>query len=188
MPFCLVLVVTSLARVGGVSGFVHSLPPEMKSLRVSGEFGWFYIISWTIMVSFGYNTSAMAQRYFSVDTEASAKKVALLCCVLFFAGAFLWFAPTPLCEVIVGSLQTTLTGELIDPLHEARIEWQGHVVEIVLRFDLRRDLLPIQNLIRRHAQPNSPPSSQPPGAGRDLPPPRRSCHSHRRRFRPHTSG
>ena len=31
MPFCLVLVVTSLARVGGVAGFIHSLPPEMKT-------------------------------------------------------------------------------------------------------------------------------------------------------------
>jgi len=83
MPFCMVLVVMSLARVGGVSGLVHSLPPEMKTLHVSGEFGWLYIASWTIMVSFGYNTSAMAQRYFSVDDERSARKIALLCCGLF---------------------------------------------------------------------------------------------------------
>lgn len=93
MPFCLVLVVTSLARVGGITGLMHALPPEMKTLHVSGEFGWIYVISWTIMVSFGYNTSAMAQRYFSVDTEESARKVALLCCGLFFVGAFLWFIP-----------------------------------------------------------------------------------------------
>ena len=84
MPFCMVLVVMSLARVGGVSGLVHSLPPEMKTLHVSGEFGWLYIASWTIMVSFGYNTSAMAQRYFSVDDERSARKIALLCCGLVF--------------------------------------------------------------------------------------------------------
>jgi len=32
------------------------------------------------MVSFGYNTNSMAQRYFSVDTEKSVRKVALLCC------------------------------------------------------------------------------------------------------------
>src|SRR5437763_6868386 len=89
MPFCLVLVITSLARVGGVSGLIQSLPPEMKTLRVSGEFGWIYLVSWTVMVSFGYNTSAMAQRYFSVDDERSARKVALLCCCQFFVGAFL---------------------------------------------------------------------------------------------------
>jgi len=93
MPFCLVLVVTALARVGGVTGLIHALPPEMKTIQVTGEFGWIYLLSWTIMVSFGYNTSAMAQRYFSVDDERSARKVALLCCGLFFVGAFLWFIP-----------------------------------------------------------------------------------------------
>ncbi len=104
MPFCLVLVVSSLARVGGVSGLIHALPPEMKTLHVSGEFGWVYLVSWTIMVSFGYNTSAMAQRYFSVDTERSARKVALLCCGLFFAGAFLWFIPPMAMRVIYPDL------------------------------------------------------------------------------------
>jgi solute:Na+ symporter, SSS family len=104
MPFCLVLVVLALARVGGVSGLIHSLPPEMKTLRVSGEFGWFYVLSWTIMVSFGYNTSAMAQRYFSVDDEHSARKVALLCCGLFFVGAFVWFIPPMAMRVIYPNL------------------------------------------------------------------------------------
>src|SRR5690348_3823325 len=104
MPFCLVLVVRALARVGGVSGLIHSLPPEMKTLHLTGEFGWIYIISWTIMVSFGYNTSAMAQRYFSVDTEASARKVALLCCGLFFAGAFLWFIPPMAMRIVYPDL------------------------------------------------------------------------------------
>jgi Na+/proline symporter len=100
MPFCLVLVVMSLLRVGGVGGLVHALPPEMKTIHWSGEFGWFYLASWTIMVSFGYNTSAMAQRYFSVDDERSARKIALLCSVLFFAGAFIWFIPPMAMRVI----------------------------------------------------------------------------------------
>lgn len=104
MPFCLVLVITSLARVGGVGGLWHSLPPEMKTLHVTGEFGWIYLVSWTIMVSFGYNTSAMAQRYFSVDNERSAKKVALLCCALFFVGAFLWFIPPMAMRVLYPDL------------------------------------------------------------------------------------
>ncbi len=94
----------TLARVGGVTGLVHSLPPEMKTLHVSGEFGWLYIASWTIMVAFGYNTSAMAQRYFSVDDEGSARKIALLCCGLFFAGAFLWFIPPMAMRVVYPEL------------------------------------------------------------------------------------
>jgi solute:Na+ symporter, SSS family len=105
MPFCLVLVITSMARVGGVTGLLHSLPPEMKSLHFSGEFGWVYLISWTIMVSFGYNTGAMAQRYFSVDDERSARRVALLCCGLFFVGAFLWFVPPMAMRVVYPDLR-----------------------------------------------------------------------------------
>lgn len=106
MPFCLVLVITSLARVGGPAGLIHALPTEMKTLHVSGEFGWIYLLSWTVMVSFGYNTSAMAQRYFSVDNERSARKVALLCCGLFFAGAFLWFIPPMAMRVLYPDLRT----------------------------------------------------------------------------------
>jgi len=111
MPFCLVLVVMSLIRVGGVGGLIHSLPAEMKTIHLSGEFGWFYLLSWTIMVSFGYNTSAMAQRYFSVDDERSARKIALLCCGLFFAGAFVWFLPPMAMRVVypvLPSLHTAL--------------------------------------------------------------------------------
>ena len=106
MPFCLVLGIISLTREGGVTGLLNSLPSEMKTLHVSGEFGWLYIISWTIMVSFGYNTSAMAQRYFSVDNERSARKVALLCCGLFFVGAFLWFIPPMAMRIIYPDLRT----------------------------------------------------------------------------------
>ncbi|MBS1851571.1 MAG: hypothetical protein JST79_11700 [Acidobacteria bacterium] len=104
MPFCLVLVLTSLERVGGISSFVHALPAEMKTIHFSGEFGWLYLASWTIMVSFGYNTSAMAQRYFSVDDERSARKVALLCCGLFTLGAFLWFIPPMVMRILYPDL------------------------------------------------------------------------------------
>src|SRR5438876_4111796 len=57
------------------------------------------------MVSFGYNTSAMAQRYFSVDDERSARKVALLWCGLFFVGAFLWFVPPMAMRVVYPDLR-----------------------------------------------------------------------------------
>ena len=106
MPFCLVLVILALHQVGGVTGLVHALPPEMKTIHVSGEFGWIYLASWTIMVAFGYNTSAMAQRYFSVDDERSARKVALLCCGLFFVGAFLWFIPPMAMRVLYPDLHS----------------------------------------------------------------------------------
>jgi len=106
MPFCLVLVIASLMRVGGLTGLVHSLPPELKTIHLTGEFGWIYIFSWTVMVSFGYNTSAMAQRYFSVDNERSARRVALLCSGLFVVGAFIWFIPPFAMRIIYPDLHS----------------------------------------------------------------------------------
>ena len=104
LPFCIVLAAASLIHVGGISGLVHSLPPAMLKIPLHGEFGWIYLVCWAVMVSFGYNTSAMAQRYFSVENERAAKKVALLCCGLFFLGAFLWFIPPMAMRVMYPNL------------------------------------------------------------------------------------
>jgi solute:Na+ symporter, SSS family len=104
LPFCIVLAAASLVHVGGISGLIHSLPPQMKTIPLHGEFGWIYLVCWAVMVSFGYNTSAMAQRYFSVEDERAAKRVALLCCGLFFLGAFLWFIPPMAMRIIYPNL------------------------------------------------------------------------------------
>jgi Na+/proline symporter len=69
------------------------------------------------MVSFGYNTAAMAQRYFSVDDERSARKVALLCFALFMVGAFIWFVPPLAMRVLYPDLRAVWPG-LANP-HEA---------------------------------------------------------------------
>src|SRR5262245_38428190 len=116
MPFTLVMLVASLSRVGGLGGLLAGLPPEMKSLAHPAE-GWVYVLSWTVMVSFGYNTAAMAQRYFSVDDERSAKKVALLCFALFVLGAFIWFVPPLAMRVLYPDLKAVWPG-LANP-HEA---------------------------------------------------------------------
>src|SRR5204862_101817 len=64
MPFTVVMVLVSLSRVGGVGGLLRGLPPELTSLHLTPGQGWLYVACWTFMVSFGYYTSAMAQRYF----------------------------------------------------------------------------------------------------------------------------
>jgi SSS family transporter len=117
MPFTVVMLVCSLQRVGGLSGLVAGLPADVKSLALPGEFGWLYVGCWTLMVSFGYNTAAMAQRYFSVDDERSAKKVALLCFALFLVGALIWFVPPLAMRVLYPDLRAVWPG-LANP-HEA---------------------------------------------------------------------
>jgi SSS family transporter len=93
MPFTLVMFFAALAKVGGVSGLVSSLPTQMTSLALPPGYGWAYVVCWSVMTSFGYNTAAMAQRYFSVEDERASRKIALLCFSLFLVGAFIWFVP-----------------------------------------------------------------------------------------------
>jgi solute:Na+ symporter, SSS family len=93
MPFTLVMFFASLARVGGLSGLVAGMPPDTTSLGLAPGYGWSYVLCWTVMTSFGYNTAAMAQRYFSVEDERASRKIALLCFSLFLVGALIWFVP-----------------------------------------------------------------------------------------------
>lgn len=118
MPFTLVMGYAALARVGGFSGLLAALPADMTSLRLPlSEFGWSYVVCWSVMTSFGYNTAAMAQRYFSVDDESSSRKVALLCFGLFLLGALIWFLPPLAMRVLQPDLTAVWPG-LINP-HES---------------------------------------------------------------------
>ena len=108
LPFCLVLVGASLTRVGGLVALYHALPPEMVSLRLHGQYSWSYVVCWAVMICFGYNTAAVAQRYFSVDTERSAKRTAMLCFLLFLLGAFIWFIPPMAMHVVYPDLAKVL--------------------------------------------------------------------------------
>jgi solute:Na+ symporter, SSS family len=118
MPFTLVMGYAALSRVGGLSGLLTALPASMTSLRLPlPEFGWSYVVCWTVMTSFGYNTAAMAQRYFSVDDESSTRKVALLCFGLFLLGALIWFLPPLAMRVLQPDLTAVWPG-LTNP-HES---------------------------------------------------------------------
>jgi Na+/proline symporter len=101
MPFTVVMAIGSLRLMGGVSGLVGALPAAMTSPSLPRPgFGWAYVFTWTVMTSVGYNTAAMAQRYFSVADGRAAKKVAFLCFALFVLGAFIWFIPPLAMRVI----------------------------------------------------------------------------------------
>jgi SSS family transporter len=117
LPFTLVMLFASLARTGGVSGLLAGLPRESTSLALAPGYGWTYVACWTVMTSVGYNTAAMAQRYFSVEDERAARRVALLCFSLFLAGAFVWFVPPLAMRVLYPDLRAVWPG-LANP-HES---------------------------------------------------------------------
>jgi len=110
MPFTVVLAFASLAKVGGISGLVSGLPAEMTSLALPPGYGWTYVVCWTVMTSFGYNTAAMAQRYFSVEDERASRKIALLCFALFLLGAFIWFVPSFAMRIVYPDLRSIWPG------------------------------------------------------------------------------
>jgi Na+/proline symporter len=93
LPFTIILAFAAIYEFGGFSGFIAALPPEMLEVGHSEYSNWTFLMSWIVMVIFGYNTRAHAQRYYSVDTEKSAKKISILNFVLFLMGAFIWFVP-----------------------------------------------------------------------------------------------
>ena len=117
MPFTIVMCAASLAKVGGLSGLAAGLPPESTSLALPPGLGWSYVVCWTVMTSFGYNTAAMAQRYFSVEDERASRRIALLCFSLFLGGAFIWFVPPLTMRVLYPDLRAVWPG-LANP-HES---------------------------------------------------------------------
>ncbi len=117
MPFTVVMFFASLAKVGGMSGLLAGLPAGMTSLTLAPGYGWIYVVCWTVMTSFGYNTAAMAQRYFSVEDERASRKIALLCFSLFLVGAFIWFVPPFAMRVLHPDLKSIWPG-LANP-HES---------------------------------------------------------------------
>jgi len=100
LPFTIILAFAAIEKLGGISGFINAIPPEMLEIGHSEYSSWPFLMSWVVMVFFGYNTRAHAQRYFSVDTEKSAKKISILNFVLFLFGAFIWFIPPMAARVL----------------------------------------------------------------------------------------
>ncbi len=110
LPFTVVMLFASLAKVGGLAGLVAGMPAEAVSLALPPGYGWSYVLCWAVMTSFGYNTAAMAQRYFSVEDERASRRIALLCFSLFLVGAFVWFVPPFAMRVLHPDLSSVWPG------------------------------------------------------------------------------
>ena len=108
-PVACLLAVLSLSSVGGWSGFAHNVPPKFFNPFV-GEYGWLFLLSYTVSQTVGYNNFANAQRYFCAPTEKDAKKIALLCIVLFTLGSFVFYLPPLIARVLMPELGTAANG------------------------------------------------------------------------------
>src|ERR1044071_4490587 len=108
-PVACVLMVLSLADVGGVSGFVAKAPEGFFN-PFAGEYGWLFLLAYTVSQITGYNNFANAQRYFCADTEQSAKRIAVLCMILFTIGSVIFYLPPLIARVALPDLGSVPNG------------------------------------------------------------------------------
>src|SRR4029078_4182751 len=104
-PVAFVLMVLSIVDVGGASGFVAGTPPGFMN-PFGGEYGWLFLVVYTVSQTAGDNNFANAQRYFCADTARSARKIAVLCMVLFTIGSFVFYVPPLVARVVMPELGT----------------------------------------------------------------------------------
>jgi SSS family solute:Na+ symporter len=108
-PIACVLMILSLANVGGFGNFVAHAPQGFFN-PLAGEYGWLFLIVYTVSQTVGYNNFGNAQRYFCADTEQSAKRIAILCMVLFTIGSVIFYLPPLIARVAIPELGTAANG------------------------------------------------------------------------------
>src|SRR6266545_1934171 len=108
-PIACMLMVLSLSSVGGFSNFAAHAPQGFFN-PLAGEYGWLFLIVYTISQTTGYNNFGNAQRYFCADTEQSAKRIAILCMILFTIGSVIFYLPPLIARVALPELGTAANG------------------------------------------------------------------------------
>lgn len=108
-PIACLLMVLSLSDVGGLSAFVEKAPAGFFN-PFTGDYGWLFLIAYTVSQTVGYNNFGNAQRYFCADTEKSAQKIAILCMILFTIGSFIFYLPPLIARVVMPELGTAANG------------------------------------------------------------------------------
>jgi SSS family transporter len=118
-PVACLLMVLSIADVGGFAHFAEASPPGFLN-PFGGEYGWLFLLAYTVSQTTGYNNFAHAQRYFCADTERSAKKIAVLCMALFTLGSFVFYIPPLVARIVMPELGATPNG-LTEPSEAAYV-------------------------------------------------------------------
>jgi solute:Na+ symporter, SSS family len=108
-PIACLLAILSLVHVGGWHNFVEQAPAGFFN-PFAGEYGWLFLLAYTVSQTVGYNNFGNAQRYFCADTEKSARKIAVLCMILFSFGSAIFYLPPLVARVAMPELATAQNG------------------------------------------------------------------------------
>jgi SSS family solute:Na+ symporter len=107
-PIACMLMVLSLSSVGWTN-FVTQAPQGFFN-PLAGEYGWLFLIVYTVSQTTGYNNFGNAQRYFCADTEQSAKRIAIVCMILFTIGSVIFYLPPLLARIALPQLGSVANG------------------------------------------------------------------------------
>ncbi|MHB1177245.1 MAG: sodium:solute symporter family protein [Daejeonella sp.] len=101
----LIILPLSLDKVGGFSQFMDKAPEDFFNL-LNGEYTIWFVLAFSLYHIFyiGGNWT-FVQRYTSVDSAKSAKKVALLFALLYIISPVIWMLPPMIYKVINPGLQ-----------------------------------------------------------------------------------
>lgn len=101
-----ILLPLSFDRVGGWEGFTNNVPDDFFNL-LNGEYTFGFVLAFIIYhICYIGGNWTMVQRYTSVDSEKSAKKVAYLFAGLYLISPVIWMFP----PMIYKSINPALTG------------------------------------------------------------------------------
>jgi SSS family solute:Na+ symporter len=101
-----ILLPLSFDRVGGWEGFTQNVPDDFFNL-LNGEYTFGFVLAFIIYhICYIGGNWTMVQRYTSVDSEKSAKKVAFLFAGLYLVSPVIWMFP----PMIYKAINPALTG------------------------------------------------------------------------------
>ncbi|MBD1427717.1 sodium:solute symporter family protein [Sphingobacterium arenae] len=97
-----VIIVVPLAfdRIGGVDALITNAPPDFFNI-VNEEYSWLFLLAFAIYngIFIGGNW-AYVQRYTTVDSPKSARKVGWLFAVLYLISPFIWMLPPMIYRIV----------------------------------------------------------------------------------------
>ncbi|MFN6373783.1 MAG: sodium:solute symporter family protein [Chitinophagia bacterium] len=100
-----ILLPISFDRIGGIENFNHVLPPDFFDL-LNGEYTIGFIVAFTLYhISYIAGNWTFVQRYTSVDSPQSARKVGFLFAALYLVSPIVWMLPPMIYKAINPSLQ-----------------------------------------------------------------------------------
>lgn len=99
-----ILLPLALDRVGGLEGFAHQAPADFFGL-LNGEYTLGFVLAFTIYhIAYIGGNWTFVQRYTSVESPQSARKVAFLFAGLYLVSPIIWMLPPMIYRVIDPSL------------------------------------------------------------------------------------